>query len=432
MRYKAQLFLNYIKKMFRSPSRMILTLSGLVLSVMILVSGLVFSETYLRSKTKRLEQYRENAVIQVEGMYLFDLYRDICRSTDYARMDLISNKSYKVGDVVVNGRDAHIYITDICTDRVDVGFLNEELTGVQRFESELVVGRLIEEDDITEQKKVAVIYDTLAEVLFEKKNPIGESLVFPVYELNEELGAMEVAYYQDLKVIGVIRAPQRAEAYFDDKDIGAGEELNVCFPVYIPLSLKIDKDEPDSRIMRVTAYSNKEEYSETAERIERIAAGYREAEYRVDSYFSLYAAAKDELTTARDGIFILAFAMLIISGIAIANTMFFSVKERINEIGIRKSIGADDYDILIQFVFEGAVYGIFSGIIGVLMCMVFDPIIYLVLIKRAIWLPGVPLCFEYSVVCLAVSIAVLISTLASVIPAIYASRIKIAEAIRFE
>ena len=284
----------------------------------------------------------------------------------------------------------------------------------------------------TEQKKVAVIYDTLAEVLFEKKNPIGESLVFPVYELNEELGAMEVAYYQDLKVIGVIRAPQRAEAYFDDKDIGAGEELNVCFPVYIPLSLKIDKDEPDSRIMRVTAYSNKEEYSETAERIERIAAGYREAEYRVDSYFSLYAAAKDELTTARDGIFILAFAMLIISGIAIANTMFFSVKERINEIGIRKSIGADDYDILIQFVFEGAVYGIFSGIIGVLMCMVFDPIIYLVLIKRAIWLPGVPLCFEYSVVCLAVSIAVLISTLASVIPAIYASRIKIAEAIRFE
>ena len=60
----------------------------------------------------------------------------------------------------------------------------------------------------------------------------------------------------------------------------------------------------------------------------------------------------------------IAAISLLIGGIGIANTMFASVLERKKEIGIMKSIGARNRDILSIFVIESALLGLAGGIIG--------------------------------------------------------------------
>jgi putative ABC transport system permease protein len=55
---------------------------------------------------------------------------------------------------------------------------------------------------------------------------------------------------------------------------------------------------------------------------------------------------------------------LLVGGFGIANIMFVSVKERTAQIGIQKAMGAKNYFILLQFLFEAVFLSIFGGLLG--------------------------------------------------------------------
>ncbi|MBU1370887.1 MAG: ABC transporter permease [Bacteroidetes bacterium] len=55
---------------------------------------------------------------------------------------------------------------------------------------------------------------------------------------------------------------------------------------------------------------------------------------------------------------------LLVGGFGIANIMFVSVKERTNQIGIQKSLGAKNYFVLLQFLFEAIFLSVLGGIVG--------------------------------------------------------------------
>ena len=57
---------------------------------------------------------------------------------------------------------------------------------------------------------------------------------------------------------------------------------------------------------------------------------------------------------------------ILIGGFGIANIMFVSVKERTGIIGIQKSLGAKNYFILLQFLFEATVLSLIGGFAGLL------------------------------------------------------------------
>lgn len=56
---------------------------------------------------------------------------------------------------------------------------------------------------------------------------------------------------------------------------------------------------------------------------------------------------------------------LLVGGFGIANIMFVSVKERTNQIGIKKSLGAKNYVILVEFLTEAVVLCLAGGLIGI-------------------------------------------------------------------
>ena len=60
----------------------------------------------------------------------------------------------------------------------------------------------------------------------------------------------------------------------------------------------------------------------------------------------------------------IAAISLLVGGIGIANTMYTAVIERTKEIGIMKSVGAQNKDILLIFVIESGLLGAIGGLIG--------------------------------------------------------------------
>ncbi|TAL67652.1 MAG: ABC transporter permease [Bacteroidetes bacterium] len=55
---------------------------------------------------------------------------------------------------------------------------------------------------------------------------------------------------------------------------------------------------------------------------------------------------------------------LLVGGVVIVVIMLMSVSRRVNEIGLRKALGARNKDILFQFILETSVISLFGGIIG--------------------------------------------------------------------
>jgi putative ABC transport system permease protein len=86
----------------------------------------------------------------------------------------------------------------------------------------------------------------------------------------------------------------------------------------------------------------------------------------------------DAITGLRDRlfgtIFIVAIAVpgiaLVVGAIVIMNIMLVSVTERTKEIGIRKSLGARQMDILKQFLVEAATLALMGGVVGVFLAWV--------------------------------------------------------------
>jgi len=64
---------------------------------------------------------------------------------------------------------------------------------------------------------------------------------------------------------------------------------------------------------------------------------------------------------------VIAGISLLVGGIGIMNIMLASVLERIKEIGIRRSLGATEKDITLQFLFEAIFISLIGGLLGVIL-----------------------------------------------------------------
>ncbi len=67
---------------------------------------------------------------------------------------------------------------------------------------------------------------------------------------------------------------------------------------------------------------------------------------------------------------IIAGISLLVGGIGIMNIMLASVLERIKEIGIRRSLGAKQSDVILQFIFEAVAISLIGGVVGIILGVV--------------------------------------------------------------
>jgi putative ABC transport system permease protein len=121
------------------------------------------------------------------------------------------------------------------------------------------------------------------------------------------------------------------------------------------------------------------------------------------------------------GLVIGVFAILV-GAFSIANIMFVSVSERTNIIGIQKALGAKNYFILMQFLFESVALCIIGGAIGLLF------------VWGIISLLGSFVEFNFilppSRIVMGLSISVVVGLVAGIIPAMKAARLNPVDAMR--
>jgi putative ABC transport system permease protein len=130
----------------------------------------------------------------------------------------------------------------------------------------------------------------------------------------------------------------------------------------------------------------------------------------------------------------IASIALVVASIGIMNTMLTSVMERTREIGIMKAIGATTRDIMSIFIIEGVLMSGVGGIIGIILGVFGSQALALIL-GSFMSMGGsfnlVPIITIMSVV-LAVSVSLIVGVLSSLYPAWKAARMSPIEAVRYE
>ncbi|OGI26627.1 MAG: hypothetical protein A2184_02350 [Candidatus Moranbacteria bacterium RIFOXYA1_FULL_44_7] len=124
---------------------------------------------------------------------------------------------------------------------------------------------------------------------------------------------------------------------------------------------------------------------------------------------------------------------LLVSAIGMFNTMTVSLLERTKEIGIMKSIGASDKDILLIFLIESTIMGFLGGLSGIILGVTFGEAVNLILNAVAWKLGGQTLSLFYFPVwflLFIVGFSVLIGFLTGLVPARRASAIDPLDALR--
>ena len=113
---------------------------------------------------------------------------------------------------------------------------------------------------------------------------------------------------------------------------------------------------------------------------------------------------------------------MIVGGFGIANIMFVSVKERTNQIGIQKALGAKNYFVLTEFLTESVLLCIAGGGVGIIMVAGISFI--------ATDLLGFNIYMSTGNIITGVLVSVIIGLVSGFIPAFTASRLNPIDAIR--
>lgn len=166
-------------------------------------------------------------------------------------------------------------------------------------------------------------------------------------------------------------------------------------------------------------------------RDEAQAAGY--AASTNDDQLRAFAERLNYVELALGGLAVIALA---VAALGIANTMFSAVLERTREIGIFKALGSRARDLAVIFMAESALIGVAGGITGVLVAALLARLGNDVIdhIARSQGAGGGLRLFELNplIAILAVVLAIVVSAMSGLLPAVRASRLDPVAAIRYE
>jgi putative ABC transport system permease protein len=166
---------------------------------------------------------------------------------------------------------------------------------------------------------------------------------------------------------------------------------------------------------------------------------------RIDVYFraqgfhvSQTRTGESTLRTASDSLdilvtFLLIMALLtaLVGSIGLTGTMGMNVLERTREIGVMRSIGAVDREIMRTVIVEGMLIGGISWMLGALLSF---PITYLLssIISSAIFHSQIAVHFTFTGFLIWLLVVLALSAVASILPARNAARLTIREVLAYE
>lgn len=279
--------------------------------------------------------------------------------------------------------------------------------------TKMLEGRFLNDLDEKHREKIIILEESLSKKLFgEGVSPLGQfvfinNMAFKVIGVSEggpdTQGDYAFVPFSTLQVI--TRQSQYSMLNFTTEGLDS-KESNEAFITYLRSQLaSLHEFDPDDQAA-VYISSSQEEYLQTM---------------KIFHTLQLF-------------IWIIGFAMLISGIVGVSNIMRITVKERTNEIGIRKALGAKSRSILASIVTEALVITTLFGYIGMWLGMLGAKITGQVIAKlqegEAVTINIVPT-IDINIVLMATALLIVCGVLAGFFPARNAVRIKPIEAMNY-
>jgi len=157
--------------------------------------------------------------------------------------------------------------------------------------------------------------------------------------------------------------------------------------------------------------------------------------FQAQTFGDQFRGFEDLLSRMRLALLGLAIVALLLACLGIANTMYTAVLERTKEIGVLKALGARRRDVLLLFVAEAAVIGLAGGLIGTIIAVALARVGNTAVdrLTQGIAAGGLDVFrTDAWVVVAALVIAVLLSTVSGLLPAVRAGLQDPVKALRYE
>jgi putative ABC transport system permease protein len=267
-------------------------------------------------------------------------------------------------------------------------------------------GRYFTESESNAGRNTCLIGSTIAEALFlNGENPIGKNI---------KIGGIK------LQVIGVFK--KQGESL-----LGNSTDTQILVPVNFirnHVDIRSENLDPYIAVKAKDGITN----DQMKDELQGLMRGLRQLAPETEDDFALNETKV--ISQGFDGLFsvvglagwIIGGFSILVGGFGIANIMFVSVKERTSLIGIQKSLGAKNYFILMQFLFESVFLSLIGGLMGLLLIWLLT-----LAIGDSV---GMDIFLSQSNVILGVTISFLIGIISGFVPAYSASQLDPVEAIR--
>ena len=321
--------------------------------------------------------------------------------TSVKNVGQVSPRIYQNGFATFNDKSSNVFVSGV----------RPVFQGINNVK--MLEGRFINELDEKNSEKFIVIDESLRDKLFDDGvSPLGQFIIFNSMAFSV-VGVCEAEGRSDggegYVPFSTLKTITRQNRYwmlnFTVKGLETKED-NEAFTTYLRTQLAhLHEFDPDDTAA-VYIRSRQEEYLQTM---------------KILRTFELF-------------IWIIGFAMLISGIVGVSNIMRITVKERTNEIGIRKALGAKSRSILASIVTESMLITTIFGYIGMWLGMVMAEVSGGILEKvqegKEISLNIVP-SIDIRIVLMATALLIVCGVLAGFFPARNAVKIKPIEAMNY-
>ncbi len=210
-------------------------------------------------------------------------------------------------------------------------------------------GRLIDEKDTLEKRAVAVVDEAIAVEAYGRSNIVGKNM--RIY-----LGGA----YHDFEIVGVVKS-----GISPIQSLLSNLVPNFVYIPYTTMQLYTGRTTLDKIAVKIADFNSDTAVIKQVDQALNRSRG-TSGEFEINSLIQQKSQLDGILNTVTIALSAIAGISLLVSGLSIMTAMLSSVGERKREIGIKKSIGAKNTDILREFIAEGMVITLLGSAIGTL------------------------------------------------------------------